>query len=245
MSYYVNKLNQKIAYKYYRGGSPGIIFVHGLNSDMEGLKAKSIEKYAKKNKLSFLRFDCRGHGKSHGNFEDFTISDWKNDLIDMIDKITSGPQIIIGSSMGGWLMLLAAKLRKKRIFGLIGLAAAPDFGDELYSSLNKKSKKEINQKGKVKYYWNDKSSYILTKNFFIDAKKNKILNKPIHFNKPIILFHGSKDEVVKIDVSQKILNHIKGNNIQINFLKSSDHSLSSERDIKSILSAIDLIKKKI
>ena len=87
MSYYVNKLNQKIAYKYYRGGSPGIIFVHGLNSDMEGLKAKSIEKYAKKNKLSFLRFDCRGHGKSHGNFEDFTISDWKNDLIDMIDNI--------------------------------------------------------------------------------------------------------------------------------------------------------------
>ena len=102
MSYLINKKNQKIAYKKIKGKSPGIIFIHGLNSDMNGLKAQSIEKYAKKNRLSFIRFDCRGHGKSYGKFEDFTISEWKEDVINIIDNLTAGPQILVGSSMGGW-----------------------------------------------------------------------------------------------------------------------------------------------
>ena len=115
MSYLINKKNQKIAYKMSKGRSPGIIFIHGLNSNMNGLKALSIEKYAKKNKLSFVRFDFRGNGKSDGKFENFTISEWKEDLIYIIDSLTKGPQILIGSSLGGWLMTLAAKARPKKI----------------------------------------------------------------------------------------------------------------------------------
>ena len=95
MAFFINNLNQKIAYKYTKGRNPGIIFVHGLNSDMQGLKALCIEKYAKKNNMSFLRFDCRGHGKSDGKFENFSISDWKKDLIDLLDNIAKGPQIIV------------------------------------------------------------------------------------------------------------------------------------------------------
>ena len=137
MAYFVNKLNQKIAYKYVKGGSPGIIFIHGLNSDMHGEKALSIEKYAKKKGLSFLKFECRGHGKSSGKFEDYNIVDWKNDLLDMIDNIAKGKQILVGSSMGGWLMMLAAKKRNSRIAGLIGLAPAPDFTKYLFKDLPK------------------------------------------------------------------------------------------------------------
>ena len=143
MSYLINKKKDKIAYNAIKGKSPGIIFIHGLNSDMNGLKAQSIEKYAKKNRLSFIRFDCRGHGKSYGKFEDFTISEWKEDLINIIDNLTTGPQILIGSSMGGWLMTLTAKARPGRIIGLIGLAAAVDFGKNFYNNLNKKNKNEI------------------------------------------------------------------------------------------------------
>ena len=170
MAFFINNLNQKIAYKYIKGGNPGIIFVHGLNSDMQGIKAITIEKYAKKNKLSFLRFDCRGHGKSFGKFEDFVISDWKKDLIDLLDNIAKGPQIIVGSSMGGWLMMLAAKARKNKVCGLLGLAAATDFGRSMYLDLPQKSKKEIQNKGltKIKSY---DFSYILTKKFFREAKK--------------------------------------------------------------------------
>ena len=241
MSYFINKKNQKIAYKRIKGKSPGIVFIHGLNSDMEGKKAIFIEKYAKKNKLSFIRFDCRGHGKSSGNFEDFTISDWKKDLFDIIDNLTKGPQILIGSSMGGWLMLLAAKSKKRKISALIGLAAAADFGKDLFNSLSIKNKQDIKTKGITKYTYKG-FAYYLTKEFFIHCTKNKILNKKIRFNKPVILIHGNKDNIVKDTMPIKIMKKLISKNVQIKFLKSSDHSLSSSADLINIKNSLDNIR---
>ena len=241
MSYFINKKNQKIAYKRIKGKSPGIVFIHGLNSDMEGKKAIFIEKYAKKNKLSFIRFDCRGHGKSSGNFEDFTISDWKKDLFDIIDNLTKGPQILIGSSMGGWLMLLAAKSKKRKISALIGLAAAADFGKDLFNSLSIKNKQDIKTKGITKYTYKG-FAYYLTKEFFIHCTKNKILNKKINFKKPVILIHGNKDNIVKDTMPIKIMKKLSSKNVQIKFLKSSDHSLSSSDDLKNIKNSLDNIR---
>ena len=244
MSYFINKKNQKIAYKRIKGKSPGIVFIHGLNSDMEGKKAIFIEKYAKKNKLSFIRFDCRGHGKSSGNFEDFTISDWKKDLFDIIDNLTKGPQILIGSSMGGWLMLLAAKSKKRKISALIGLAAAADFGKDLFNSLSIKNKQDIKTKGITKYTYKG-FAYYLTKEFFIHCTKNKILNKKINFNKPVILIHGNKDNIVKDTMPIKIMKKLSSKNVQIKFLKSSDHSLSSSADLINIKNSLDNIRELI
>ena len=241
MSYFINKKNQKIAYKRIKGKSPGIVFIHGLNSDMEGKKAIFVEKYAKKNKLSFIRFDCRGHGKSSGNFEDFTISDWKKDLFDIIDNLTKGPQILIGSSMGGWLMLLAAKSKKRKISALIGLAAAADFGKDLFNSLSIKNKQDIKTKGITKYTYKG-FAYYLTKEFFIHCTKNKILNKKIRFNKPVILIHGNKDNIVKDTMPIKIMKKLISKNVQIKFLKSSDHSLSSSADLINIKNSLDNIR---
>ena len=241
MSYLLNKEKQKIAYKAIKGKSPGIIFIHGLNSDMEGLKAKSIEKYAKKNDLSFVRFDCRGHGKSYGKFEEFAISDWKIDLINIIDKLSNGPQILIGSSMGGWLMILAAKARPNRIAGLIGLAAVSDFGKNLYGKLNQKNRNDIKKKGITKYS-SYGFSYFLTSRFFSDAKKNNILDKIFTYKKPLILIHGLKDAVVSKDIPIKIMNQTSGRNVQIIYIKSSDHRLSKANDLRVINSAIDNIR---
>ena len=241
MSFYKNKQNHKIAYKSLKGRGLGIIFIHGLNSDMNGSKALTAEKYARKNNLNFIRFDCRGHGKSHGRFEEFTISDWRKDLLNIIDYVARGPQILIGSSMGGWLMMLAAKARPKRIKGMIGLAAAPDFGKDLYNSLNKKNKKEITTKGITKYS-SYGFSYYLTKKFFIEAEKNRVLNNSFRFTKPLVLIHGLKDNVVEEDVPRKILKKVTGKNINIIYLKESDHRLSSETDLKMITQAIDYIQ---
>ena len=241
MSFYKNKQNHKIAYKSLKGRGLGIIFIHGLNSDMNGVKALTVEKYARKNNLNFIRFDCRGHGKSHGKFEEFTISDWRKDLLDIIDHVAKGPQILIGSSMGGWLMMLAAKARPKRIKGMIGLAAAPDFGKDLYNSLNKKNKREITSKGITKYS-SYGFSYYLTKKFFIEAEKNRVLQKPFRFIKPLILIHGLKDKVVNEDVPRKILKKVTGKNVNIIYLKESDHRLSSESDLKIIKQSIEYIK---
>ena len=241
MSFYKNKQNHKIAYKSLRGRGPGIIFIHGLNSDMNGAKALTVEKYARKNNLNFIRFDCRGHGKSHGRFEEFTISDWRKDLLNIIDYVARGPQILIGSSMGGWLMMLAAKARPQRIKGMIGLAAAPDFGKDLYNSLNKKNKKEITTKGITKYS-SYGFSYYLTKKFFIEAEKNRVLKNSFRFTKPLVLIHGLKDNVVEEDVPRKILKKVTGKNINIIYLKESDHRLSSETDLKMITQSIDYIQ---
>jgi alpha-beta hydrolase superfamily lysophospholipase len=241
MSFYKNKQNHKIAYKSLKGRGPGIIFIHGLNSDMNGAKALTVEKYARKNNLNFIRFDCRGHGRSEGKFEEFTISDWKKDLLDIIDNIAKGPQILIGSSMGGWLMMLAAKARPQRIKGMIGLAAAPDFGKDLYNNLNKKNKREITSKGITKYT-SYGFSYYLTKKFFIEAEKNRILKKSLYFTKPLVLIHGLKDNVVKEDVPRKILKKITGKNVNIIYLKESDHRLSSDTDLKVIINSISYIK---
>ena len=241
MSFYKNKQIHKIAYKSLKGRGLGIIFIHGLNSDMNGAKALTVEKYARKNNLNFIRFDCRGHGKSHGRFEEFTISDWRKDLLNIIDYVARGPQILIGSSMGGWLMMLAAKARPQRIKGMIGLAAAPDFGKDLYNSLNKKNKKEITTKGITKYS-SYGFSYYLTKKFFIEAEKNRVLNNSFRFTKPLVLIHGLKDNVVEEDVPRKILKKVTGKNINIIYLKESDHRLSSETDLKMITQSIDYIR---
>lgn len=242
MRFYKNKQNHKIAYKSLKGRRLGIIFIHGLNSDMNGGKALAVEQYAKKNKLNFIRFDCRGHGSSEGKFEDFTISDWRKDLLDIIDNVAKGPQILIGSSMGGWLMMLAAKARPQRIKGLIGLAAAPDFGKDLYKVLNKKNKKEISTKGITKYT-SYGFSYYLTKKFFIEAEKNRVLKKPFRFSKPMVLIHGLKDNVVKEDVPRKILKKVTGKNVNIIYLKESDHRLSSLTDLTIINESIDYLRK--
>ena len=241
MLFYKNKQNHKIAYRSLEGRGLGIIFIHGLNSEMNGLKALTVEKYARKNNLKFIRFDCRGHGNSEGEFEEFTISDWRKDLLDIIDNVAIGPQILIGSSMGGWLMMLAAKARPQRIKGMIGLAAAPDFGKDLYSALNKKNKKEINTKGITKYS-SYGFSYYLTKKFFIEAEKNRVLKKPFRYTKPLVLIHGLKDDIVKEDVPRKILKKTTGKNVNIFYLKESDHRLSSDTDLKLIIHSIDYIR---
>ena len=244
MSYLINKKNQKIAYKHYKGKAPGLIFIHGLNSNMQGIKALSIEKYAKKNKLSFIRFDCRGHGQSSGKFENFTISDWKDDIIEIIDNLTKGPQILIGSSMGGWLMMLAYKARPKKIIGLIGLAAAVDFGGELYRGLTNKNKNDL-KKNEITKYSSSDVSYFLKSNFFKEAKKNNILNKVFKIDKPFVLIHGFKDNIVNINMPKKIMKVSSGKDIKIIYLKSSDHRLSQPIDLITINNTIDNIRSLI
>ena len=241
MPYFINKLKQRIAYKTVKGRGLGIIFIHGLNSDMNGEKALTVEKYARKHKLNFVRFDFRGHGNSGGKFEDFTISDWKKDLVNVIDNLTRGPQILIGSSLGGWLMMLAARVRPSRVKGMIGLAAAPDFGDNLYNNLTIKNKREIKNKGIIKYS-SFGFSYFIRKKFFIDARKNKVLNKPYRYNKPLILIHGLNDNVVSSKVPKKILKKVTSKKIQIILLKNSDHRLSSKKDLQTLMSAIDIVR---
>ena len=138
-------------------------------------------------------------------------------------------------------MMLAARVRPSRVKGMIGLAAAPDFGDNLYNNLTIKNKREIKNKGIIKYS-SFGFSYFIRKNFFIDARKNKVLNKPYRYNKPLILIHGLNDNVVSSKVPKKILKKVTSKKIQIILLKNSDHRLSSKKDLQTLMSAIDIVR---
>lgn len=119
----------RLAYRHTPGAGPTILFLPGYASDMSGSKALAIEAWAQATGRAFLRFDYAGCGESEGAFEDQTLAGWRDDALMMVDRVLSGPVVLVGSSMGGWIMLLVARDRPDRIAGLVGIAAAPDFTD--------------------------------------------------------------------------------------------------------------------
>ena len=159
-----------------RKNSPGVVFLSGLKSDKEGTKAIFLSQWAEKNKRDFLRFDYRGHGASSGIFEETSISDWLEDTKSIIFSLTSGPQILVGSSLGGWIALLFAKLYPQKVAGIIGIAAAPDFTAKYASNkLTQDQKQELETTGKLSFY----SEYfeqplVITQKLIEDGNQNLI-----------------------------------------------------------------------
>ena len=188
-----------------------VVFFHGFMSDMTGAKPTAIQKFCKKQNLSFLKFEYSGHGKSKGRFVDGNISKWTRDAKLLIKaKIRKNSDLIfIGSSMGSWIALNLFRQFKSQIKGFIGIASAPQFLEELmWKKFDKKVKKIILKKN-IYYLKHGDYTYPLTKQLIFDGRKNKIFNKNFNFNIPIVLFHGLKDDVVPIKFSKKILKIFK------------------------------------
>ena len=229
--------NYKIAYNQLKGdkNKPGIIFLGGFRSDMTGVKAIALEKFARANKLDFIRFDYRGHGKSSGKFEDFCISDWRDDALNVLDKLAKGPQILVGSSMGGWVMLLAALKMPKRICALMGIAAAPDFTEYLiWDKFTKKQKAEIKKKGVIHIPSDYCDEYPITMKLIEDGRKNLLLHRPINLNIPIKLIHGMQDADVPYQTSLKISDMVTSEDVDVTFKKDGQHRMSEREDLELI-----------
>ena len=238
---YSNK-NDYIAYKaqLYHKNKKSIIWFGGLNSDMEGTKAKYLSNFSKKNQINFCRFDYFGHGKSSKEFQDCTITDWLDNGIKIIDSVFKGPIILIGSSMGGWVSLLASLKRKKRIKGIVLIAPAVDMTERLMlKSFSPKEKKEIKSKGYIDRFTEGyDESYRITNKLLEDGKKHLILNKQINITIPIKIFHGMRDNSVPWKLSLELLESLKSNNVDIHLIKNGDHSLSSKKDLSALGSNI-------
>ena len=214
-------------------------------SDMVGAKPKAIQKFCRTRKLNFLKFEYSGHGRSSGKFIEGNISKWTNEAKQLIkSKINKNNKLIfIGSSMGSWIALNLFQKFKKQINGFIGIASAPEFLEELmWKKFNKKIKKIINTK---KIYYLDYGDYVypITKQLIIDGKNNKILNKKINLKIPIVLFHGTKDDVVPIKFSKKILKICKKSKKKLYKIIGGNHSLSRTKDLKKICNELDFIIK--
>ena len=235
--YFTTLSKRKIKYLFIKKNSQiTVVFFHGFMSDMIGAKPTAIQKFCRKQKLNFLKFEYSGHGKSTGKFIEGNITRWTNDAKQLIKlKIKrSNNLIFVGSSMGSWIALNLFSTFKKQIKGFIGIASAPEFLEELmWKKFNKKIKKEIMTK-KIYHLDHGDFTYPLTKQLILDGRKNKIFNKRIIMKIPITLFHGFKDEVVPLVFSRKILKIFKKSKKKLIKIKNGDHSLSRKSDLKRI-----------
>ena len=220
-----------------------IIFFHGFMSDIKGKKPSAFRKFCKKKKIGFLTFEYSGHGKSSGKFTEGNISKWTNDAKRIIKtKIKSKKKLIfIGSSMGSWIALNLFAVFKKQIKGFIGISSAPEFLEKLmWKKFSKKIKKIVMEK-KIYYIEKGEWTYPITRQLILDGRKNKVLNNKINLEIPITLFHSSKDKVVPLNFSRKILNICKKAKKKFIKVKNGDHRLSRKSDLKKICAELNLM----
>jgi pimeloyl-ACP methyl ester carboxylesterase len=235
--YFTTLSKRKIKYLFIKKNSPiTVVFFHGFMSDMIGAKPSAIQKFCRKEKLNFLKFEYSGHGKSTGKFIEGNITRWTNDAKQLIKSKIKGNNslIFVGSSMGSWIALNLFPTFKKKIKGFLGIASAPEFLEELmWKKFDKKIKKKIMTR---KIYYLDYAgfTYPLTKQLIMDGRKNKIFNKRIMLNLPVTLFHGLNDEVVPLKFSKKILKIFKKSKKKLIKVKGGKHSLSRKGDLKKI-----------
>ena len=240
--YFTTLSKRKIKYLFIKKNSQiTVVFFHGFMSDMIGAKPNAIQKFCKKQKLNFLKFEYSGHGRSSGKFIDGNISKWTSDAKQLIrSKIKKHKNLIfIGSSMGSWIALNLFPFFKKKIKGFIGISSAPEFLEELmWKKFNNKIKKIIMTK-KIYYLEHDEFTYPLTEQLILDGRKNKVLNNKINLNIPIVLFHGTNDEVVPLNFSRKILKIFKKSKKKLIKIKNGNHSLSRKNDLKKICNELN------
>ena len=219
-----------------------IVFLHGFMSDIEGDKPKTFFEYAKRNKLGYLALEYSGHGKSSGKFTSGNISKWTNETKFTINKIIKKNEfILVGSSMGSWISLNQFKFFRTQIKGFIGIGSAPEFLDHLmWKKFTKKMKKETIQKG-IYNLKHGNYEYPITYQLIKDGKKNKVLNKRINSKINVTMIHGSKDEVVPISYSRKVLKIFTYAKKKLIIIKNGDHSLSNNLTLKKITKELNEI----
>ena len=212
-------------------------------SDMTGSKAIAIEAHCKQRGQAFLRFDYSGHGQSSGAFSDGTISKWTDDAIFAIEKLSDGPQVLVGSSMGGWIMLLAALRMQKKVAGLIGLAAAPDFTEDLIAhELNDEQRLSMQRDGFVLVPCDyDDKPYTITQSLIDDGRNNLLLNNSISLNQPVRLIQGLKDKDVPWGTALNLQEKLTSDDVETTLVKNGDHRLSGPHDIKRLTKTLDLL----
>jgi pimeloyl-ACP methyl ester carboxylesterase len=232
-----------IAYRRVAGAPPGIVFLGGFRSDMAGTKALFLEDYCRRRGRAFARFDYFGHGASSGDVALGTIGRWREDAIAVIDSLTEGPQILIGSSMGGWIMLLAALARPERIAALVGIAGAPDFTEELlWPRLTPAQREAIVERGRVVLpSAHDPTGYLYTGALFEEARRHLLLRAPIPLAMPVRLLHGLGDESVPWQLSLRLAERLTSRDLTVTLVKDGDHRLSSPADLARLAQTLDAL----
>lgn len=223
-----------LAYHRRPGARPGVVFLGGFTSDMTGAKATTLDYWCRGRGQAFVRFDYSGHGASSGRFADGTIGRWADEAVAVLDRLTEGPQILVGSSMGAWLMLLAALARPERIAGLLGLACAVGFTRYLlWDRLDDRLRERLRREGVISLPSSYGEPYLIALNLIEEAERHRLLDRaelPIHGT--VRLIHGMGDADVPWRISLEVAGKLATPDVRVILIKDGEHTLSRDQDLR-------------
>ncbi len=218
-----------------------MVFLGGFRSDMTGTKALFLEAWARERGRAFLRFDYTGHGASSGDFEQAAIGDWARDAADAVSRLTRGPQVLVGSSMGGWIALLLALRLPARVAAIVGVAAAPDFTeDSMWAGFDAAQRDRLLREGRVETpseYSDD--PYVITRRLIEDGRDNLVLRAPLALPFPLRLLHGTADLDVDVSVALRLLDHAEGEDVRLTLVRDADHRFSAPENLALIAATVE------
>jgi pimeloyl-ACP methyl ester carboxylesterase len=232
---------RRIAYRRRPGRGPGVVFLGGFRSDMEGTKALHLDAWAAARGQAFLRLDYSGHGRSSGAFEDGCIGDWAGDARAALAALSEGPQVLVGSSMGGWIALLLARAEPARVAGLLGIAAAPDFTeDSMWAGMDAPARARLERDGRIELpsEYAD-APYVITRRLIEDGRRHLVLREALELPFPVRLLQGTADTDVPPRVALRLLDHARGPDIRLTLVKGADHRFSSRECLALIAAQVE------
>lgn len=231
---------RRIAYDRTEGGGPGVVFLGGFRSDKEGTKALALEAWARAEGRAFLRFDYSGHGASSGDFLEGSIGDWFEDARAAIFGLTEGPQVLAGSSMGGWIALLMAREHPGRVAGLVTVAAAPDFTEDMDAGFSAEERRALAAEGRVALPsdYSDEP-YIITRRLIEEGRQRLVLRTPLPLPMPVRMLQGTADTDVELSVALRLLDHAEGPDLRLTLVKGADHRFSTPDCLRLIEAAVE------
>ncbi|MBX7532855.1 alpha/beta hydrolase [Qipengyuania sp. 1XM1-15A] len=227
---------RRIAFRHAEGRGPTLVFLPGYMSDMDGGKATALFDWTKQNGRACLLLDYSGCGRSSGDFADGTLSKWRGEVLELVEAYVEGEVVVVGSSMGGWLMLLVGLALGAKLAGIVGIAAAPDFTDWGYSDAQKAQMAGGETVYEVNPYGPEPTPTYA--GFFADGQARRLLDSTIAIDAPVRLIHGQRDSDVPWQISQRLADALRSDEVQVTFVKDGDHRLSRPQDIDLLLRTI-------
>jgi pimeloyl-ACP methyl ester carboxylesterase len=220
------------------GRGPLVAFLGGFRSDMEGTKALHLQAWAEATGRAFLRFDYSGHGRSGGTFEAGCIGDWAADARAAVAAATSAPVVLVGSSMGGWIALLLARAGLP-VAGLVGIAAAPDFTEDMLAGLAPDQRAALDRDGQVATPSDYGAPYTITRRLIEEGRERLVLRAPLDLPFPVRLLQGTADAEVPVAVALRLLEHARSPDLRLTLVKGADHRFSTPACLALITSAVE------
>lgn len=235
----------RLAFQQQGGRGPGLTWLGGFRSDMNGTKAEALAAWAATHGRAFLRFDYFGHGQSSGRFEDGGIARWRDDAIAVLDELTDGPQILIGSSMGGWMAMLVAHARRERIAALVLIAPAPDLTEDLmWAQMPEAVRRQIVATGTWLYRPDEGEAYPITRELIESGRANLVLNRPLNFSGPVRILHGTADVHVPWRHGARLL-EVLPDNACFTLVNGAGHAMSTPEQLRLIEAAIESVLREL